>query len=149
MQEEYSFELSDLNKELEGNFEIGEELEGEDFEELKVSPPKRPSFPIFIFICAVAKDILDIISLGLLGTFTNIIVWIIIRLWLFRKVNFIQRMLYRRYVFAWIIEFIPFFNWIPQWSIFVLRAHATEYKKIDQILTAIEGLIIRFQKGKL
>ena len=143
MPNQYPFGLSDLNKELEEEFEPGEELEEEDFEEIKTEIPKRPSFPTITLIFAILKDFGDLVTLGILGTITNIIAWIVIRLYLFKKVGFIKRALYRQYIFALILEFIPFINMIPQWTIFVLRAYAKEHKKIDQILTAIEKLIIR------
>lgn len=149
MPKEYPFKLSDLNQALEDELGMGEELLEEEFDELQVNPPKRSSFPKFIFICAVVKDIIDIVGLGILGTIINPLMWIIIRLWLFRKVSFVQRMLYKRFIFALIIEFVPGANWIPQWSIFVLRGHAAENKKVDEILRTIEGLLIRFEKGKL
>ena len=146
MPNQYLFGLSDLNKELEEEFEPGEELEEEDFEEIKTGTLKQSSFPIITLIFAILKDFIDLVTLGILGLITNIIAWIVISFYLSGKVGFIKRWLYRRYIFALILELIPFINMIPQWTIFVLRAHATEHKKIDQILTAIEKLIIRHSK---
>ncbi len=145
---QYSFDVSDLNKELEDTFEPGEELEEEDFEELKVNPPKTPSFPFFVFTIALIKDFVDLPTLGILGIFTNIFAWIVIRIYIFRKVNFVKRWMYRRYIFTFILEFIPFINMIPQNTIFVLRAYAKEKKQINAVLEKLENLIIRFQKGE-
>lgn len=151
MPNQYPFSLSDLNNELEGEFEPGEELGEGDFEELKANPPKRPSFPVLTFCFALFIDFAFIISLfvslGILGSIINIIAWIVIRLYLFRKVGFIKRWLYRRFIFTLIVKFIPIINGVPQWTIFVLRARAMEHKKIDKILTAIEKLIIRSATG--
>jgi hypothetical protein len=147
MPNQYPFELSDLNKELEGEFDPGEELDDEDFEEIKAELPKRSSFPVRVFICALIKDLLDIASLGLLGTFFNIILWIIITKYLWGKIGFIKKWMYRRYIFTRILEFIPWINMIPQNTIFVLRGYAKEKKQIDKVLTAIEKLIIRSQTG--
>lgn len=146
MANQYPFELSDLNKELEDEFEPGEELEEEDFEEIKTETPNRPSFPIITLTFAISKDFIDLVSLGLLGTFTNIIAWLVIRFYLLGKMGFMKRYLYKKYIFTLILEYLPFVNMIPQWTIFVLRAHATEYKKINQILTAIEKLILKHSK---
>jgi len=143
MSKEYPFNLSELNKELKDEFKMSEELEEEDFEELKVNLPKKPSFPVMTFCFALLKDFIDIVSLGIIGTIVNILAWIVISFYLFRKVSFIKRYLYRKFIFTLILEFIPFINMIPQWTIFVLRAYAKEKKNIDQILTAIEKLLIR------
>ena len=150
MAERYPFKLSDLNRALEedGFIEPGEELEEEDFEELQVKTPKRPSFPVVILTLAVMKDLTDILSAGFLGSFTNIIAIIAIRIWLLGKMGFIKRYLYKRYLFAFILEFVPFVNAVPQWTIFVLRGHAKEYKRINQILTKVEELLIRHQKSE-
>lgn len=146
----YPFELSDLNKELEDEWGPGEELDEDDFDELKTEGvSKKPSFPVLTFGFALIKDFVDIVSLGTLGIFLNIIAWIVIRMYLFKKMGFMKRYLYKKYIFTLILEYIPFISMIPQWTIFVLRAHAAEHKKIDQILTSIENLIIKFQKGEL
>ncbi len=144
----FNFTLQQLNKEL--KLALGEdvELKEEDFSELKFKLPEKPSFPYLIFFLALAKDFVDLVSLGFLGTFTNIIAFIFIRLYLIRKVGFIKRFLYRRYIFALILETVPWVNIIPQWSIFVLRAYAKESKVIDELLTSIEKLTIRYSAGK-
>lgn len=143
MPNQYPFGVSELNKELKDELEIGEELGEEDFEEIRINLPTRPSFPIHIFTLALIKDISDIYSVGLLGTFTNIIAMLVIRLWLFGKVGFIQKYLYKRFIFALILEFIPFINVIPQWSFFVWKGHFKERKRIDKILESIAKLIIQ------
>lgn len=148
MANHFSFGLADLNKELEGEFAPGEELNEDDFEEIKADLPKKPSFPTRIFICALVKDLIDIASFGLLGTFFNIIFWIIMTKYLWGKVGFVKKWLYRRYVFTRTLEFIPWINEWPQNTIFVLRGYAKEKKQVDQVLTAIEKLIIRSTAGK-
>ncbi len=146
MPDQYPFELSDLNKELEEELEPGEELEEEDFEEIKIEVPTSPSFPIGTLIVAIIKDAIDIFSLGILGTFTNIIAWIVLWLYVRKRMGFIKRRLYRKFITRLLAEFTPFVNMFPWWTFFVLRAHATEREKLNQILTTIEKLIIRHQK---
>jgi hypothetical protein len=67
--------------------------------------------------------------------------------YLSRKVSFVKRWLYRRYIFTLILESVFFVNAIPQWTIFVLRSYVKEKKQIDQVLTAVEKLIIRSATG--
>jgi hypothetical protein len=144
MPEDYPFSVEELNQELADELGPGEELQIEDFEEIKIEGlPERPSFPIMVFILAVLKDFTDLLSFGLLGVLTNIIAWIAIRMYLFRKVGFIKRWLYKRYVFTLILEFIPFISMIPQWTIFVLRGYAKEKKRVDEVLTAVERLLLK------
>jgi len=145
---DHPFTLEDLNRELENVTPVGEELQQEDFEEIIAKPPKRSSFPYFILTIAVLKDFFDLISLGFFGIILNIFAFIALRIWLLGKVGFMKRYLYRRYIFTLILEFIPFINMIPQWTIFVLRGHAKENKKIDEILTVMEKRLIDFQKGR-
>lgn len=141
MSNNYSFSLGELNKKLEDEFGFEEGLEEEDLEEMQAGELKQSSFPTIPLAFAVLKDFVDLVSLGAIGTLINVLAWIVIRLYLFRKVGFIKKWLYRRYIFTLILEFIPFINCIPQWTIFVLRAYATEKKRINQIFTAIEELI--------
>lgn len=147
MSEQHSFGANELNNEL--GWEGDEALTEDDIEELKINPPKRPPFPILVLLFALVKDFSDIISLGLLGIFTNIIGWFVIRIYLFGKVGFIKKILYRRFIFTFILEFFPFINMIPQWSVFVVRGYFSEIKKIDQVLETIESLIKAISEGKL
>lgn len=147
MAEQYPFGLSELNKEL--GWEGEEALAENDIEEIKANLPQRPSFPIFTFFCALLKDFIDIASLGILGIFTNIIIWIVISVYLWGKVGFVKKLLYRRIIFVIILEFIPFINMIPQWSVFVLRGYFGERKKVNQVLEAIESLIKAISGGKI
>jgi len=139
----YNFGVEELNNELGDELE-GEEFTNEDFEELKVEGlPKKSSFPVMVLTLAVLKDFFDLVSLGLLGILTNIIVWIAIRIYLLKKVGFIKRWLYKKYIFTIILEFIPFVSMIPQWTFFVLRAYAKENKHVDAVLEAVERLLLR------
>jgi hypothetical protein len=143
MANNFSFQLADLNRELEGEFPPGQELDESDFEQIKLGDLRRPSFPATTFLCAAIKDSIDIASLGWLGTLTNGAMWIIIKKYLWGKTNFIKRRLYRRYIFTVILEFVPWINTFPQNTFFVLRSYATEKKEIDRVLTAVEKLILR------
>lgn len=147
MAQVFNFNVNDLNRELEYEMEPGQELEEEDFEEIKASVPQKTTFPTGVFLVAVAKDFIDIFSViftfGLLGTIVNIFAWIILRLWLMGKVGFIKRRLYRKFIGRLVWEFVPLLNIVPWWTIFVLRAYAIENEEVDKILSAIERLMTK------
>ena len=136
--------LSELNKEL----GVGEELTEEDLIELENVPKKETPFPIFTLIFAILKDLIDFLTFGFIGTITNIVAWIVIRLYLFKKINFIKRFLYKRFILTYILEYVPFINIFPFWTFFVLRAYATEKGKINQVLNTIEKIIMKISTSK-
>lgn len=141
---EYPFGVDELNKELEEEFDFNPEdtLDEEDFEELKEASLERSFFPITTLICAILKDFTDIFSLGILGTFINIIAWAVIRLYVIKRPNYIKRRLNRRYIGTIITEFIPLVNIFPSWTYFVWRAYSMEHKRLDQIFTAMEKIAL-------
>ncbi|MEK7175016.1 MAG: hypothetical protein AAB722_01610 [Patescibacteria group bacterium] len=126
-----------------------EGLEEEDIENAKINRPEKSDFPWLTVFLAVFKDISDIpgelLTFGLWGTVTNIIAAIVIFIYLYGRVGFVKKRLYRKYIFTVIIEFIPFINWIPQNAFFVMRAHATENEKLDKLFNYLENLA----KGKI
>lgn len=121
-----------------------EGLEPEDIEAAKIARPKKSEFPYITVLLAVFKDISDIpgelLTFGLWGTITNIVAATVIFIYLYGRVGFIKKRLYRKYIFAMVIEFIPFINWIPQSTFFVIRAHATENETLDKLFGYLEGL---------
>lgn len=126
-----------------------EGIETEDVDAAKTERPEKSGFPFLTVFLAVFKDISDIpgelLTFGLWGTVTNIVAAVVIFFYLNGRVGFIKRRLYRKYIFAMIIEFIPFLNWIPQSTFFVIRAHATENENMDKLFSYLEGLA----KGKI
>lgn len=145
MPNQYPFELSDLNKELEDEIEPGEELNEEDFEEINAEGvPDRPSFPATVFVLAILIDIIKLVSFGFLGMLTAILGFIIIRVYLFGKMSFIKRYVYKKFIAAAVKNVIPIVGaFLGSWTWFILRAHSKNYKRIDQIITAVEKLIRR------
>jgi len=137
-----SYNLDDLNKELENDLE-GNEIEQEEIEEIKSDAFRKPHFPLMIFILALFKDLIDIVSLGIIGAIINIVVSIIIRIYLFGKVSFVKRMIYKKFLTSQIVEYIPIVNMIPLWTIFVIRAYLTEKKAINRVLTALEKALAK------
>ncbi len=145
MAEDYPFGLEELNKEMGDELEPGEELSDEDFEEIKIEglPSGRPSFPLITFTSSALIDVFNIFTLGFLGIITGVIAIIIIRIYLIGKYGFIKRWVWKRAMMRLGVKSIPVLGpFLLSWSFFVLRAHSKNYKRIDQILTAAEKLII-------
>ncbi len=135
--------MANYNEELE-NLE-SEGLEEEDIEQARIEKPESPDFPFLIFLLALTKDIIDWLDGGIiLGVIANIVITPIMFLYMRNKIGYVQRWMYRRYIFTAILEFIPFINLIPQNAIFVVRAHLKEYEQVDKVLSFIES----FAKGK-
>lgn len=126
-----------------------EGIETEDVDAAKMERPEKGGFPFLTISLAIFKDISDIpgglLTFGLWGTATNIVATVVIFFYLNGRVGFVKKRLYRKYIFAMIIEFIPFLNWIPQSTFFVMRAHATENEKLDKLFSYLE----RLAKGKI
>ncbi len=87
-------------------------------------------FAASLFLAGI-KDLLDFLSLGTLGTFINIFIsgaFAIILLMRGSKLNKSKTLV--RYIAAAIIEFIPFLNFIPTWTLSVL------WEKLEKKLPA-------------
>ncbi|MBI2052299.1 MAG: hypothetical protein HYT38_01295 [Candidatus Sungbacteria bacterium] len=111
----------------------------EDVETAKNNRLEPPIFPVIIFCLAVVKDITDMVSLGTIGIIVNIIVAPVFFFYLWGKVGFIKKKLWRWLISTIVLEFIPGISFVPMSTIFVLRAHATERKKIEKVLNFIES----------
>jgi hypothetical protein len=114
------------------------DLKQEELENLSANKPEHPVFPVHIFMMAVMKDLLDILTLGIVGIIANVVVGLVLWFWILGKMNFMKRWIWRRFILYVFIEFIPFISFIPIWTFFVARAHLREYEQIDKILTYIE-----------
>ncbi len=117
-----------------------------------------PTFPIFILIAALFKDILDIptnLSLvaALLSSIFGFFLSMIIFFWIFGKMNGkwwkkrLIKWLWKRYVLAMIVEMLPGISLVPLATIFVLMAHYREKKIVILANKALEALRFGLQKG--
>jgi len=122
------------------------ELNEQEFEEIKAQMPQPPPFPLKILMVALVKDFVDLFSFGFLGILANILAIIILWLWVRKRMSFVKRLIYRRLIFRMILEFIPIINMIPMWTVFVLRGHAKENETINKILEASESLLIHYSR---
>lgn len=127
--------ISDMRESLS---DFGVEIENEEIRSLNVDKPDHPSFPVFIFSLALIKDVLDIFSLGWIGILANIIIVPILWFWVFGKMSFIKKRIWRRFLVYIFIEFIPFISVVPVWSFFVVRSHLTEYDQVENVLEHFE-----------
>lgn len=104
--------------------------------ETSVDDVKKPDFPFMILLAAILKDILDVASIGFLGFFTNIILGLVIFFWILGKSSFLRkrmtRWFIRRYVATFIVESVPFINFLPITTILILLTYNRE-KKIVQL----------------
>ena len=150
MADEFSFSAEDLNQELEDELNSGEEFSAEDVEELKIEgvPKHRPSFPLVTFASAVLIDTVNIFTGGFVGIITGIIAFILVRIYLIGKYGSIKRWIWRRALIRLGVKSIPVLGaLLLSWSWFVWRAHAKNYKRIDQVLRAVEQLLLKKAKA--
>lgn len=111
----------------------------EDIEIAKNSQPESPNFPVMVFCLALVKDITDMASLGTIGIIVNIIVAPVFFFYLWGKLGFVKKRLWRWLILTVVAEFVPGISFIPMSTVFVLRAHATERKQIEKMLNFIES----------
>lgn len=117
---------------------------------LSTKKVELPPFPLFMFIIAILKDLIDIADITLVGiivtTIVSAIFSVILFFWLFGKVSGkwwkkkVVGWLWKRYVAAIIIEFIPFLKLAPTMTIFIIMAHRRETKVVKAINFALEEL---------
>lgn len=116
----------------------GEGLSEDDVEALKSGKTQRPNFPFLVFSAAIVKDVADMASLGTVGIIISIITTPIIFFYTLGKMGFIKKKLWKKFTLTAAAELLPWVSFIPASSLFVLSAHATEYKQIDRVLNIIE-----------
>lgn len=127
----------------------GFEREAGDAEMLVKNPPQKPPFPGIMLPIAVLKDVLDgadITGLGIIVTTAlSFLISLVLFFWFLGKMSGIQKWLWKRYVFAMAIEFVPLLKIFPATTILVLLAHYRETKIVRLLNSALE----RIQHGGL
>jgi hypothetical protein len=123
-----------------------------ELSEMRAGKVEKPSFPYFILIIAVLKDIVDVVATAtLVGVVFSIalsfLFSLILFFWTLGKINGMFG--YKKKMIGWllrrcgvviIIEFIPGVNIIPTTTIFILMAHYRETKVVKLINLALEEL---------
>lgn len=136
-----------------------DEIDEDEFEEMKENPPEAPSFPGIIFFAACIKDLFDIIYsillfipilnlaiaplIFLLWIF-NIILAVVIWMWLANKPAFIKKQMLKdrkmivTLILSIISEMFPAIDAIPTAAIDVYLVHRTEKKVAKKTATALK-----------
>lgn len=145
----FPFGLEELNQELAGVTEPGDELDENDFGQIQAEGlPDRPNFPVVVFVFAVLADLGTVLTAGFLGIVFSAVMLITLWIYLFGKYGGIKRWVWKRAVARLGLKSIPVLGpFLLTWSFFVLRAHSKNYKRIDQILTSVEKLMLREAKS--
>lgn len=110
-----------------------------------------PPFPFVMLTIAIMKDIIDVPGeLSVIGivltTALSLVIALVLFFWFMGKVSgkwWKGRMvswLWKRYVFAIALEFIPFFKIVPATTILVLMAHFRETKTVKILNSAMEAI---------
>ena len=117
---------------------------------LSTNKVELPPFPLFMFIIAILKDLIDIADVTVVGviitTIVSAIFSVILFFWLFGKVKGqwwkkrVVGWLWKRYIAVLIIEFIPFLKIAPTMTLFIIMAHRRETKVVRVINFALEEL---------
>lgn len=145
MENEYPFQLEDLNRALEEETEEGDELDEEDFEEIKNKTPEEPSFPVATVILALLIDTVKLFTFGFLGIVTALAGFILIKVYIFGKMGFMKRFLYRRRIVAAAKNLIPVLGaFLGSWTWLILRAYGKEKERTAKIIDAVERLISQY-----
>lgn len=134
--------------------EEGVAYEKDDIAEiLKANTPDEPSFPFFIILLAIIKDILDALTLSGVGYVisfvTSILIGAIIFIWIISKGKAPWRKKHvrksiERFVVANLADLVPLLNILPIETIFVLMVYSDE----KQLTENIRGAFGRLQQFK-
>ncbi len=129
----------------------GEHFDTEDVEKIVNDTPPPPSFPYFMVVIALIKDLIDIpgdlLVVGvILTTILAIVADLIIFMWSWHKMGgwwwkkMIFTWFWKRFIFEVIIEIIPFAQIIPATTILVLMTHYRETKIVKLLNGALEEI---------
>jgi len=103
--------------------------------------PGEPNFPILIFLVAVFKDFIDIVSGGFLGWLTSLIAGIVIWFWTLGKTNIVEKRLMRwfirRFIIRMLLDALPIVGMWPFATTLILAAHHREKKLVKLFYEAL------------
>ncbi len=145
-------EIAKTYKEIGDIFERnGEKFDPNDSEQLIKERPQKPDFPFLIFLAALVKDFIDVPgNISLVGSipawFLSWLTAIMLFCWGLGKLSggwWKKRLIakfWRRYCFTFIIELIPFINFIPSNVIFTLMTYNSEKKIVKLFDLALQKL---------
>jgi len=134
-----------------GHFkEKGFDFDSKDLDEVGETKREEPTFPAIIFSLALAKDIFDTLDLTIVGivltTLFTIFFTMVMVFWMFGKMKgawwkkILITWFWKRFLFVFIIEMLPWFKIIPTNVIIVLMVHFREKKMVKALNVALEIL---------
>lgn len=131
-------ELERLSQEEDFQYEKG------DAEKFIANPPDKPIFPVIMLLVGAFKDAIDlagITGIGILVTMpVSFLMAVVLFIYFLGKMNGIQRWLWKRYVFATIISFVPFLQALPETTLLVFLAYHHENKVVNGITEALQKM---------
>jgi len=133
------------------------EIDEDEFEDMKENPPVAPSFPGIIFFAAVVKDLSDIgynilLFIPILNLATSALIFllwifngifaIVIWMWIFNESTFIRKQIIKKGVAKFIVPLIakllPILNIVPTTSITVFLIYKSKKGIVKKIVDAME-----------
>ena len=130
-----------------------EEWTPEEIEEIKIQAPQEPTFPIFIFGLAMLKDLIDILSVGLLGWLAAIVLSGVIWLWIFTKSSFLRKQLLKRLIkpiiAAAFVAIFPGLNFLPESSVLVILIYRGDKGIVKKAIDKLEQVTKSLEKLRL
>src|SRR3989338_7727545 len=119
-------------------------IEEEDLESFEGKAPEKPEFPFLMFALGVTKDIIDALDgVGIIGAIANVFTATILFFYMWGKVGFVRKKLYKKFVFTAICGFIPVLNtFFPESSFFVFLSYLQEQKQVGKIIEYFEKFAI-------
>lgn len=99
---------------------------------MKVRNMQEPQFPMFVFMTATVKDLVDLITFGFLSIITSFMMGLVMFFWILSKSRPVQKMYVRTFLrknSGWFaLEAFPVTGALPVVSFLILRAHKQEKK---------------------
>lgn len=95
-----------------------------------------------ILLLSVLKDFGDLVSLGTTGWLVNIAISTALFIVFFMQRSFIKRFLIKRFIFPVIIEFIPFLDFFPTYTIMAILLKL----KLDKINRDLKNQLADLEK---
>lgn len=90
------------------------------------------SFIVLLVLCLI-KDAIDIFTLGLAGTITNLFITPFLFIFFFMRGSYVMRKLIRGFIWPIAIEFIPGINAFPTYTIMALLLKFNLDKKVKHL----------------
>jgi hypothetical protein len=95
------------------------------------------TFYVVLFI-SILKDLLDVLTLGILGTVFNFFLGTVLFIIFLGKRSFFKKFIMKRYIKVWVLESIPFINIFPLFTIGTIMFKIKCDKRIRELGDQLE-----------